>query len=260
MEEAWERMRRAVARRDRKAEDAAIVDFMRAEVSTWWQDFPERRLLSELYRRDALRRAESGSLDSRRRPTHQEGLRVARGLLADILDPGPLNAEREAAAVSKGLAGQGLVSNIVPSRARVRECIKHSQSSRVHFDALRYICEELDKRGKPITGPLATWRQEVAEGRRRRPAMKPIPAHRPANPAQFARDIHIQFTIEMLRRVGVRPSSSNVSGCRIVSEALGLSEDTVTRTWKERPWKRSFAPVVRKYSEAITIRTGLHAT
>ena len=92
MEEAGQRMRRAVARRDRKAEDEAIVDYMRAEIRDWLQDFPARRLLTDLYQRSARRTVATGSRDSRRRPSYEEGLRVAGGLLADIPDTGPLDA------------------------------------------------------------------------------------------------------------------------------------------------------------------------
>ena len=261
MEEAVERMRRAVRRKDRKAEDEAIVDYTRAEMREWWQDFPERQLLTDLYRRANIRRAKRGSPpDGGRRPTHQVGLRVARGLLADISDTGSLDAEHEAAAVSRVLAGQGLVSNTVPSRAVLRDHIRRSPSSGAHFDALNHICEDLDNRGKAVTGPLAKWRQEVADGRRRRPAMKPIPPHRPANPAQLARDIHIQFTIEVLKSVGIAPNGYHVSGCRIVAEALGLREYNVERIWKACSWRKSFVPVMQKHSKAIAERTGLDQT
>ena len=258
-EEAVERMRRAVRRRDRKAEDEAIVDYTRAEMREWWQDFPERQFLTDLYRRAAQRRAKR-STDSTRRPTHQVGLRVARGLLADIPDTAPLDAEGEAVAVSRVLAGQGLVSNIVPSRAVLRDHIGRSRSSGAHFDALNHICEELDNRGKAIPGPLAKWRQEVADGRLRRPAIKPIPPHRPANPAQLKRDIHIQFTIEVLKSVGIAPNGHHVSGCRIVAEALGLREYNVERIWKACSWRKSFVPVMQKHSKAIAERTGLDHT
>ena len=53
MEEATDRMRRAVEARDKKAEDEAIMDYMRAEVMAWLQDFPERQLLTDLYQRAA---------------------------------------------------------------------------------------------------------------------------------------------------------------------------------------------------------------
>ena len=46
MEEAWEQTRRAVGRRDRKAEDEALVDWTRAEVWEWWQGFSELQLLT----------------------------------------------------------------------------------------------------------------------------------------------------------------------------------------------------------------------
>ena len=104
MEEGWNRMGRAVVLRDWKAEDAAITDYMRAEVRAWWQDFPEQGLLTDLYQRAARRRAKSGSLDNRRRPSHEEGLRVARALLADIHVIGPLDVLWEAAAITKALA------------------------------------------------------------------------------------------------------------------------------------------------------------
>ena len=60
----------------------------------------------------------------------------------------------------------------------------------------------------------------------------------------------------MLGRVGVRPRGSDVSGCCIVSNTLGLSEDTVTRIWKARVGKRPFVPVMQKYSKAIAERNG----
>ena len=259
-EEAKDRMRRAVEARDKKAEDEAIMDYMRAEVMAWLQDFPERQLLTDLYQRAARWRAATGSLDSRRLPIHEEGLRVAKGLLVDLPDTGPLDAEGEAETIARVLAGEGLVSNVVPSRREWRKFMNGSRSIRVHFNALILICEEMDKQGETIPRPLARWRQEVAEGRRKPPAMKPIPAHRPPNQAQFARDMHIQFAIAVLERVGVRPQGSLVSGCRIVAEASKLPYDTVVRIWKACTWRTSFEPAMRKYSEAIAKRTGLYPT
>ena len=66
------------------------------------------------------------------------------------------------------------------------------------------------------------------------------------------RVVGIDFTILILLRIGVPPRGSPVSGCRIVSKALGLSEHTV-----ERIWRRSFGLVMQKHSKAIAIRTGL---
>ena len=249
-----------MSRRDGEAEDEAIVDYMRAEIRDWLQDFPERRLLTDLYQRAARWRAATGSLDSRRRPSYEEGLRVAKGLLVDLPDTGPLDAEGEAETIARVLAGEGLVSNVVPSRREWRKFMNGSRSIRVHFNALILICEEMDKQGEAIPGPLARWRQEAAEGRQRRPKAKPNPRHRPPNPAQFARDIHIQVTIEILARVGVRPQGKTVSGCYIVAEASGTSEDRVVSLWKGRPWEDSFVPIMQKYAKAIAERTGLDRT
>ena len=41
-EEETDRMRQAVEARDKQAEDEAIVDYLRADMREWWQDFPEQ--------------------------------------------------------------------------------------------------------------------------------------------------------------------------------------------------------------------------
>ena len=256
MKEAWERIFRATERRDRKAEDAAVVDYTRAALWDLWRGYSERRLLTELYRRADRRQDGSGSADSRRLPTHQEGLRVARELLAEIPATGRLDAERESAALSKVLADQWLPPSGVPSRPTLREYIRCSKGNRAYFDALSRICAGLDNRGKSIPGPLAKWREEVASGLRRRPALRPIPSHRPANPAQIARDMQIRFVIEVLDRIGIKPNGSDVSGCRIVAEVLGIPEERVRRIWKARVQKGPFVPAMQKQMKAIAERNG----
>ena len=256
MREAMECIHRAVARRDTKAEDAAVVDRMRAELQELWWEYPERRLLRDLYRRANRRQDGSGSPDSRRPPDEAEGLRVARGLLADIPDRGRFDAERESAAHSEVLADQWLPPHGVSPRPALRKYIKCSRSNRAYFDALVRIEEKLHDRGKSIPLSLAKWREEVDGGRLLRPALRPIPSHRPANPAQLARDMQIQFTIEILSRIGVKPNGSEVSGCCIVAKALRVPEDRVTRIWKACIWRKSFMPAVQKYSRAMAERNG----
>ena len=140
-----------------------------------------------------------------------------------------------------------------------RKYIKKSQSIPAYFNALKRICEELVSRGEEITGPLDEWRRGGEEGRRKPPAKKRIPRGRPAIPAQFARDIHIQFTIEILDQVGIRPKG-DPAGCWIVAEALGMSEKQVERIWKECPWRTSFLPMMRRYWKDIAKRHGLDHT
>ena len=160
----------------------------------------------------------------------------------------------------------------VPSRPALRDYIRRSESSLVHFDALSRIYEELDNQGKAIPRLLATWQRDVTSGRSQRPAMKPVPPHCPTNPDRLKRDIHIQFTIGLLERLGIPPYGTDFSGCRIVSEALrelsdsglvpkalALSEGAVECIWKECTWKEgAFEDVMRKYSEAIAERSGLY--
>ena len=135
-------------------------------------------------------------------------------------------------------------------------CIRCSKGNRAYFDALSRICAGLDNRGKSIPGPLAKWREEVASGLRRRPALRPIPSHRPANPAQIARDMQIRFVIEVLDRIGIKPNGSDVSGCRIVAEVLGIPEERVRRIWKARVQKGPFVPAMQKQMKAIAERNG----
>ena len=260
MEESWQRAWRAVRRRNRKAEDAALVDRTRAELWKWWKGFSECRLFTELYRRAALREAASGSLDRRRRPSRDEGLRLAAAMLVDLPETSPLDLEWEYETLAIAAATKLLPPFGRPSRPALRYHIERCEKSRVHFDALSLIYEELSNQDEGIPRVLIRWRQKVADGRLKRPSMGPTPPHRPANPDQVKRDIQIQFVIEVLSRVGIPPQGILISGCGIVAEVLAprLSESTVVRVWKACPWRTSYLPTMRKYSKAMAIRTGLH--
>ena len=138
------------------------------------------------------------------------------------------------------------------------EYIKRSEESRVYFDAVERIEEEAKSRHQDIPHPH--WPQAVRR-RRVRPARKRLPRGRQFNTAILLRDIQIQFTIEVLKRVGIRPQGTDVYGCRIVSEALGMPVDTVERTWKGRLWNSSFVSLMQRQSKAIAERTGpFHTT
>ena len=261
LEEAWGPVRLALAQRNRKAEDKAITELMRAQVWDWWQNFSECPLLTKLYARAARQGDKTATADSKRVPTACEGIRVARALLADIPYPDSLDPEEESTDVAGVLAAKLLPPLGKPTRQALRHYMGRSESNPAYFDALTLLCEELDKQGEPSI-QLGRWRQEVADGLRPRPTMEPIPAHRPANPDQLKFDMHIQFILEVLRRLGVRPRGPFPSGCLIVSEVLSevrsVSEGTVERLWKERTWEKSLVPIMQKYSRAIAERTGLH--
>ena len=259
LQETQRRMGDAVVRRDWKAEEAAIVDNLQVHFRECLRDFAERQLLSDLYERAALRRENTGTPDSMRPPSHTEGLRLAGALLVDVRPPDPLDTEWEAAFIANVLAGHGLVTFSIRSRARLREYIRESRTIPVYFDALNEIIAEWGRLGEPIPRQLARWRQKVADGHLRRPDPQPIPPHRPANPAQVAYEMHVQFTIEILAWLGVPPQGVFVSGCGVVAEAMemDISEATVVSIWKKCPWRKSFLPAIRKYSRAIDIRHGL---
>ena len=131
--------------------------------------------------------------DSRRKPTHSEGRRVARGLLAGVQDTSVLDLGYDSSAVASVPAYQWLFSGAGYS----------------------------------------------------------------TNSAQLERDVHLQIVVETLRRVRVSPRGKSVSGCRIVAEALDLSEDAVTHIWKQRGWAESYEPMLRKHLDAVSERPGL---
>ena len=231
-EEAMKRILRAWECGDRKAEEEAFEDCMRAELTEWVRLLPERQLLRLLYQRAARRREERGTLDSRRTPDRKEGLRVARAMLADTPKVGRLDREWESTGVSVVLAS--------PPR----------------LDAVERIEEKAKSRGEDIPLPLKKYRAKSARKRQKRPARNPLPRGRPLNPAILRHDLHIQFTIEVLDRLRVSPWGYPLSGLSIVSEALGIPEGTVEDIWKRCLWKKSFVPVMQEHSKAIYERTG----
>ena len=256
MEESMERARRAAQRGDTEAEDTAFLDGMTAEVREGWKDFRERRLLADLYRRAALRRQKGRPRDSiarhhSRRPTHEEGLRIARAMLADIAAATRFDFAWESEAVSIVLADQWASLDGKRRRAALSVYIDYSKSSRVYFDAVRRIGEKSHNQGEPIPRPLARWRAEVARGSLQPPARKPLPPHRPAEPEQPRREVKIRIAIEVLRSVGVPPMGTPVSGCGFVAEALDIPEGTVTRIWK-----RPFELMMRQQMKATAERNG----
>ena len=257
-DEAMKRIMRALARGDWKAEEEASEAYMRAELTEWWGVFPEQQLLKDLYGRAARRSERRGSRDSRRRPDHDEGRRVAEAMLADIPDARRLNRDWESAIVSADLATPSPLGVFSPEQ--LPEYIKRAEESRVYFDAVERIEEEAKNRDEDISRPPANDRQQAARRRRKRPAMNPLERGRPLNPVKLIRDMQIQFTIEVLKRVGIPPQGTRLSGCLIVSEVLGMPVKTVEDIWKE-PLQKTFVAELLRHSKAIADRTGpFHTT
>ena len=140
-------------------------------------------------------------------------------MLADIGDTKRLDSEWESESVSIVLGDLRLPPIGAPSPETLREYIELSGDSQVYFDALEHMYEVLDNRGQAMPRQLRKWRQGAGGGRGR-PAKKRAPSQRPVTLATLLRHLQIQVTIEILRMVGVPPSGTDVSGCRIVSEVL----------------------------------------
>ena len=262
-EELKERMHRALERRDRKAEDQAILDYERDELEEWWRWFPERRLLTDLFWRDARRRAGckcKGGSDCRR-PYYLEGLRIARGLWADLqgASPLPLDVNWESSALSNVLADLYFPPYGSCSHVQLQEYEERSSSSRVHDEALERLVEEHRQRNRPIPRPLSKWQRKAGARLLRRPAKHPLPRHRPVIVDDLVRNVRVQFTVELLQRLGVRPQG-RPSGCFITAEALGLSEETVRHIWNKPVWGEPYGFLPRKHMKAIATRHGLLRT
>ncbi len=123
VEEAKARILRAWERRDKKAEDAATKDCMRAQLRESWQTFPERELLIDLYQR-AARRREGRRSPRSERPSLDEGLRVARAMLADVAVAARFDVESESETVSNALADQWVSLNGEQRLVVLRKFIK----------------------------------------------------------------------------------------------------------------------------------------
>ena len=260
-EEAWERVLEALERGDKKAEEEASKAYARAEVWEWWKAFREKRLLRDLFELSARRSKARGSRRKRkkiRRPTYCEGRRIARAMLADIPDAHRLNRDWESTILSAFLAAPPPLGAFSPDQ--LPEYIKRSEESRAYFDAVERIEEEAKNRNEDISRPPANDRQQAARRHRKRPAMNPLERGRPLNPVKLIRNAQIQFTLEVLKRIGIAPQGTRLSGCLIVSEVLGMQVKTVEDIWKE-PLQKTFVDELLRHSKALADRTGpFHTT
>ena len=251
-EVALECLLRILEGRHEEADKETLEAYMRARTWEWWQDFRERRLLTDMVRRADWRKKKIGSEYSRRPPLLSEGLRIARLMLAGIPDKISLDSEGEYEAMSELLAALLSPPMGEPSPAKLQRCIELSKSIPVYRDALRRYYEELDNPAKTIFRPALKWQRRAAGRTRLGRAKIKVPAHSPVKPALLLRDLQIQFVIGLLERVGVRPRGKYVSGCRIVGEVIGLSPGRVKSIWEMR-----FTAAMRKHSKAVAERTGL---
>ena len=258
MEEENERICQALEKSEQRDEDEAVLRIVRADLSEWWPDFSEGKLLSRLYRRAARGKAKVGSAYSSREPVRCEAERVANALLTDVNGPMKLDLNYESMVLA-AVAGSIILRNIDEyTDDDLMDCICRSRSSRVYYDALWLVYEALLERGKVPPLPLLAWRKSAVEGRIKRPALLTAQSRRPVSSQKLARDFQIQFVIEILRRLGLRPQSGSVSGCSVVSEVLGLSDSAVVGIWQQRLEKKSFGPVLLRLTADMAERTGLH--
>ena len=256
-EQALESVLRMFEGRHLEADKRALEEFMAARTWEWWQGYPERRLFSALLVRADLRKKKrwTGNGDDRRRPTREEGLRIARPLLAGIPDEITLDAEGEYESVARLLAALLSPPMGEPSPEELQRYTELAKDSPVFGDAVGHYYEGLENSDKSIFRPSIGWQGRAARrSLLRRTKMKVAPGN-PVKPAILIRNLHIQFVLGLLKRVGVPPQGTLVSGCEIVGHVLGISKDGVKDILKMR-----FTEAMMKQSEALAIRNRLLGT
>ena len=235
-----------------EADKRALEEYMRARTWEWWQSYPERRLFSALLVRADLRKRLGGNGDDRRRPTREEGLRIARPLLAGIPDEITLDAEGEYESVARLLAALLSPPMGEPSPEELQRYVQLAKNSPVFGDAVGHYYEELDNPDKNIFRPGIRWQSRAARRSLLRRTKIKVSSSNPVKPAILIRNLHIQFVVGLLKGVSIRPRGAKVSGCEIVGYVLGLSEDSIKGILRMR-----FTEAMMKHSEAIAKRTGL---
>ena len=140
-----------------------------------------------------------------------------------------------------------------PSPEKLQTLAELAESMPLLRDALGHYYTNRDNADAAIFRPGIGWQQ--------RPEVKPrhlrdkvqIQAHSPVKPAEFVRNLQIQFVIGLLGGIRIPPYGRDAGGCSIVAEILGLSQDRV-----EDIWEMCFFDAMIKNSRAIAIRLGLH--
>ena len=103
-EEALECLLWIFEERQEESDRETLEAYMGARAGEWWTDYPECQLLTTLVQRADRRKKWLGTKDDKRRPWHEEGLRIAKPLLAGIPDKINLDPEVEYEAMANVLA------------------------------------------------------------------------------------------------------------------------------------------------------------
>ena len=168
-EEALECLLRIFEERQEESDRETLEAYMGARAGEWWTDYPECQLLTTLVQRADRRKKWLGTKDDKRRPWHEEGLRIARPLLAGIPDKINLDPEGEYEAMANVLAALLSPPMGESSPETLQRYIELAKSHPVYSDALKRYIEELDdpvKTIKTIPRPEIRWHPR-APGRRR---------------------------------------------------------------------------------------------
>ena len=236
-----------------EADRELIERYMAARTRAWWQNYPERELLSDLVvKADRRKNHWAGLDDQKRTPTRCEGLRIARPLLSAIPKKISLDAAGEFDSMSRLLAAIPLPPMGEPTPEEIQRLTLLAQSVPVYSNAVMHFNANLHNATAPLYRPDIRWQKRSGIMYRRYRKRVNVQTGRPVRPAIFVRNLHVQFVVGFLDRLDIPPRGKEVSGCRIVGELLGLSEDGVKRIW-EMP----FTVEMKRQSRAVAERLEL---
>ena len=196
-----------------------------------------RRRLERIRRRYGRRRPS--------RPSFHEGKEIAEILLSDPYGETQYDPSTGLKPISNIIARAWLSPEGRRDRATLRDMVESSRTNAFFWDVICAIDKEWGAVGKATPPVLVQWRKEVRTGRRSPPFQKPAPVGRHPRLEDLVRNIHIWYTIEVLKNLGYTLNGRN-GGCKIVAETVHLSTSTVEKIRDREPWE-----MVREYAEFI---------
>ena len=238
---------RALTLGDRSAAKKALQGYTTAAVTAFGAT-ETGKSIATLSRRNRRRLERIRRRYGRRRPSRpsfHEGKEIAKILLSDPYGKTQYDPSTRLKPVSDIIARASLSQDGWRDRATLRDIVESSRTSAFFWDVICAIDKEWGAAGKTTPPVLVQWREEVRAGLRTPPPKKPAPVGRHPRLEDLVRNIHIWYTIEVLKNLGYTLNGRN-GACKIVAETVHLSTSAVDNIRGREPWE-----MVREYAEFI---------
>ena len=191
------------------------------------QEFKRLPLASETYLELAKRKALH---DGRPAPFFEEGLRLARVLLADFIKNEKLWETDWDGEIYTRLAVAMYMDNRDPRK--LQERIDDSERSPTEWEVLEHICVALAARGEDPPEELLRWWFRATHGLLKRPDGGSAPSNRPRKLGYMFRDNEIRHTVDLLAKVGMPKEDCH----KVVGKDLFLSLSRIQQICLKPSW------------------------